>query len=81
MGYYLAIFPVFPIFLIEKGRKVRTGVEYEIDIEKLEKWLENCGKRLEREQYGSLARIPRFLGNFTVRGNSNFLEKLELTTP
>jgi hypothetical protein len=26
-------------------------------------------------------RIPRFLGYYTVRGNNNFLEKLELTTP
>jgi hypothetical protein len=48
-----------------------------MDIEKLE----ICGQRLEREQYGNLTRIPRFLGYYTVRGNSNFLEKLELTTP
>ncbi len=48
-----------------------------MDIEKLE----ICGQRLEREQYGNLTRIPRFFGYFTVRGNSNFLEKLELTTP
>jgi hypothetical protein len=43
--------------------------------------LEICGQRLEREQYGNLTRIPRFFGYFTVRGNNNFLEKLELTTP
>jgi hypothetical protein len=48
-----------------------------MDIEKLE----ICGQRLEREQYGNLTRIPRFFGYFTVRGNNNFLEKLELTTP
>ena len=45
------------------------------------KKLEICGQRLEREQYGNLTRIPRFFGYFTVRGNNNFLEKLELTTP
>jgi hypothetical protein len=45
------------------------------------KKLEICGQRLEREQYGNLTRIPRFLGYYTVRGNNNFLEKLELTTP
>ena len=30
VGYYLVIFPVFPnfpIFLLEKGKKVRKGVE------------------------------------------------------
>jgi hypothetical protein len=48
-----------------------------MDIEKLE----ICGQRLEREQYGNLTRIPRCFGYFTVRGNNNFLEKLELTTP
>jgi hypothetical protein len=45
------------------------------------KKLEICGQRLEREQYGNLTRIPRFWGYYTVRGNKNFLEKLELTTP
>jgi hypothetical protein len=45
------------------------------------KKLQICGQRLEREQYGNLTRIPRFLGYYTVRGNKNFLEKLELTTP
>ncbi len=44
-----------------------------MDIEKLEIF----GQRLEREQYGNLLRIPLFFGYFTVRGNNNFLEKLE----
>jgi hypothetical protein len=62
---------------MEKGRKVRTGIEWEMDIEKSE----ICGQRLGREKCGILARIPRFFGYFTVRGNNNFLEELELTTP
>jgi hypothetical protein len=48
-----------------------------MDIEKFE----ICEQRLEREQYGNLTRIPSFFGYFTLRGNNNFLEKLELTTP
>ena len=77
MGYYLVIFPVFPnfpIFLMEKGEKgirIRNG----------HREIGNLWTKVREGTVRKFSRIPRFFGYFTVRGNNNFLDKLELTTP